>query len=183
MLSAAKLASHPVPQILPLKLDVQNLESVKAAAQETEKEFGRLDILINNAGYLETSRPVMDSDVDEYWMTWEINYRGMFWVTKFLLPLLLKTEEGLKTIVNVSSIGAHNLRLGASGYQVSKFAILKFSEFLCAEYAQRGVVAYCVHPGGVQTELAMNLPKAVHPRECCCDNGKINMLLTIDSFS
>jgi len=159
---------------------VQNLELVKSAAYETEKVFGRLDILINNAGYLETARLVADSDPDEYWSTWEINYRGVYWVTKAFLPLLLKTEDGLKTIVNVSSLGAHGLRLGASGYQVSKFAILKFTEFLCAEYARQGVLAYSVHPGGVPTELAMNLPKEVHSREYSCSamEGKTGTLLT-----
>jgi NAD(P)-dependent dehydrogenase (short-subunit alcohol dehydrogenase family) len=163
--SAAKAAGKLEPQVLALKLDVQNLDSVKSAAQETERAFGRLDILINNAGYLETPRPVADSDPDEYWTTWETNYRGVYWASKALLPLLLKTEDGLKTIVNVSSMGAHGVRPGMSGYQASKFAVLRFTEFLCAENAARGVVAYSVHPGGVPTELAMNTPKDVHACE------------------
>jgi NAD(P)-dependent dehydrogenase (short-subunit alcohol dehydrogenase family) len=150
---------------------VQNLESVKNAAQETEKAFGRLDILINNAGYLETARPVMGSDPEEYWMTWEINYRGVYWATKAFLPLLLKTEEGLKTIVNLSSVGAHHLRPGRSGYQISKFAILRFTEFLCAEYAGEGLVAYSVHPGNVPTELALNMPKEMHASEWPCSGN------------
>src|SRR5271170_339400 len=49
--SAAQAAGKPAPKVLSIKLDVQDLESVKSAAQETEKAFGRLDILINNAGY------------------------------------------------------------------------------------------------------------------------------------
>jgi NAD(P)-dependent dehydrogenase (short-subunit alcohol dehydrogenase family) len=99
-------------------------------------------------------------------MTWETNYRGAYWATKFFLPLLLKTENGLKTIVNLSSIGAHALRFGMSAYQISKFAILKLTEFICAEYAEHGVVAYAVHPGGVATELSLNLPNYMHPCEC-----------------
>jgi NAD(P)-dependent dehydrogenase (short-subunit alcohol dehydrogenase family) len=144
---------------------VQNLQSVKNVAEETEKVFGRLDILINNAGYLETPRPIAGSEPEDYWTTWEINYCGVYWVTKAFLPLLLKTEDGLKTIVNLSSVGAHCLSLGMSSYQVSKFAILKFSEFLCAEYAGQGLVAYSVHPGGVPTELALNMPKEAHACE------------------
>jgi NAD(P)-dependent dehydrogenase (short-subunit alcohol dehydrogenase family) len=169
--NAAKAAGKPAPQVLSIKLDVQNLESVKSAAEETEKAFGRIDILINNAGYLETARPVADSDPDEYWTTWEINYRGVYWVTRAFLPLLLEAEGGLKTIVNLSSAGAHNLRPGMSGYQTSKFAILKFSEFLCAEYAGQGLLAYSVHPGGVPTALALNMPKETHASEFSCSGG------------
>jgi NAD(P)-dependent dehydrogenase (short-subunit alcohol dehydrogenase family) len=135
---------------------------VKNAAAETEKAFGRLDILINNAGYLESALPIADSEPDEYWKTWEINYRGVYWATKAFLPLLIKSQDGLKTIVNLSSTGAHGLRPGMSAYQASKFAVLKLSEFTCAEYAKDGVVAYSVHPGGVPTELALNMPKDVH---------------------
>lgn len=153
---------------------MQNLESVKSAAQETEKVFGRLDILINNAGYLETARPVMDSDPDEYWKTWEINYRGVYWTTKAFLPLLLKTDDGLKTIVNLSSVGAHGLRPGMGAYQTSKFAILRFTEFLCAEYARQGVVAYSVHPGGVPTELALNMPKETYASEYSFSGDEMN---------
>jgi NAD(P)-dependent dehydrogenase (short-subunit alcohol dehydrogenase family) len=67
--------------------------------------------------------------------------------------------------VNMSSSGAHGFRQGMSAYQVSKFAILKLTEFVCAEYASQGVVSFSVHPGGVPTELAMNMPKEVHGSE------------------
>jgi NAD(P)-dependent dehydrogenase (short-subunit alcohol dehydrogenase family) len=143
---------------------VQDRQTIKTAAAETKKTFGKLDILINNAGYLETFIPVSESDEDDYWTTWEINYRGVYWMTKEFLPLLLDPEykDGYKTIVNLSSIGAHLIRPGASSYQTTKFALLRFTEFLMAENAEKGLLAYAVHPGGVMTELAMKMPKAVH---------------------
>jgi len=70
--------------------------------------------------------------------------------------------------VNLSSVGAHHLRPGMSGYQISKLAVMRFAEFLCAEYAGQGVLAYSVHPGGVPTELALNMPKEVHGGEYSC---------------
>lgn len=141
---------------------MQDRKSIQNAADETEKAFGRLDVLINNAGYLEKFIKLLDSDEDEYWKAWEINYRGVYWVTKSFLALLIKTSDGLQTIVNVSSIGAHGLRPGASGYQISKNALLRFTEFICVEYAEKGIVAYAVHPGGVMTELSSNMPKEAH---------------------
>jgi len=116
--------------------------------------------LINNAGYLEEFIPIIDSDPSEWWKTWEVNVRGIYYVTKAFLPLLLK--GGDKTVVNLSSIGAHGLRPGASGYQTTKLAVLKFTEFIMAEHTDQGVLAYSVHPGGVLTELASNMPKETH---------------------
>ncbi|KAL9075774.1 MAG: hypothetical protein Q9161_001526 [Pseudevernia consocians] len=135
ILAAAATASptkrNPPPQVLVLSLDVLDHASVKAAAQTTEHAFGgKLDILINNAGYSEQGIPIVDSDADDYWRTWEINFRGVYWMTKAFLPLLLRAdnETGLKTIVNVSSMGALALRSGGSWYPTSKFALLKFTE-------------------------------------------------------
>lgn len=89
-------------------------ESVKRAAQEVETAFGEggLDILINNAGWLETFKPMGEIDVDDWWYTWEVNIRGLFLVTHAFLPLVLRSKE--KTIVNLSSIGAHLVAPGVS---------------------------------------------------------------------
>ena len=114
---AAKKAGRNPPKTLALKLDVTNQESVENAAEEVEGAFGRLDVLINNAGYLEDFVPVADSKIDEYWKVWEINMLGVYLVTRALLPLLLK--GGMKTILNTSSIGAHLITPGASGYVLS----------------------------------------------------------------
>jgi NAD(P)-dependent dehydrogenase (short-subunit alcohol dehydrogenase family) len=165
MFSAAKAAGKPEPKILRINLDVQSRQSVENAARETEKAFGGLDILVNNAGYLENSTKLLDSDLDEYWKTWEINYRGVYWVTKAFLPMLIKTKGGLQTIVNVSSIAAHGLRPGGSSYQTSKNALLRFTEFLCSDYADKGILAYAVHPGGVMTELGSRMPEETHKGE------------------
>ena len=140
--------------------------SVEAAARHTDTAFGgNLDILVNNAGYLEQGLPITASDPDDYWRTWEINYRGLYWMTRTFLPLLLRSKcgsGGSKTIVNVGSMGALGLRPGGSAYQTSKFAILKFTEFVMVEYAEQGVLCFAVHPGGVMTQLARNMPKQSH---------------------
>lgn len=133
--------------------------SVRNAAQQVREKFGKLDILVNNAGYLSSYNEVAETDPTEWWMNWEMNIRGVYWVTRELLPLLLEGEG--KTIVNISSVGAHYLSLGASGYQSTKFALLRFTEFICAEYASRGILAYCVHPGAVSTELGRKMPQQV----------------------
>jgi NAD(P)-dependent dehydrogenase (short-subunit alcohol dehydrogenase family) len=158
--AAAKQANRPVPKILALHLDVSSQESVEAAASAAQKEFSSIDILINNAGYLETWRPVHDSAPGEWWKTWSVNIFGTYLACRSFLPLLLKSD--LKTVVNISSVGAHRAAPGASAYQTSKLAVIRFTEFLMAEYGEEGLIAMSAHPGGVSTELARNMPQDMH---------------------
>ncbi|KAI9762799.1 MAG: hypothetical protein M4579_000151 [Chaenotheca gracillima] len=157
---AATSASKPVPKILSVKLDVEDQTSVDNAAKATATAFPRLDILMNNAGYLENFTPIADSNPDEWWKSWGVNMRGVYLCTRAFLPIMLK--GGDKQIVNVSSIGAHGRRPGASAYQSAKFALLRFTEFIVAEYGEQGVLAFAIHPGGVMTELAKAMPKNAH---------------------
>lgn len=69
---AAADAGKKPPKILKVQLDVQSRQSVEAAAKETEKVFGSVDVLINNAGYLEKWLPIAESDPDDWWKTWDI---------------------------------------------------------------------------------------------------------------
>ncbi|KAF7907438.1 uncharacterized protein EAF01_005024 [Botrytis porri] len=182
-----KSANIPVPSVLALKLDVLDCASVADAAKSIETTFGRLDILINNAAYLSGTANVANGDHDEWWMNWEVNVRGVYWATKCLLPLLLKTDGGDKTIVNLASVAALLMSPGMSGCQMSKFALVKFTERLCIEYADQGwelqfslsfigmtesydgilmlnlvVLAYSVHPGSVMADLSKGLPEKSH---------------------
>ncbi|CAG8975611.1 hypothetical protein HYALB_00006818 [Hymenoscyphus albidus] len=160
VLEAAKSAGKSAPQVLTFKSDVTKWEDVAHAAAETKKEFGRLDILINNAGFTEHWLPVADTDSNDWWTSFEVNIRGVYFQTKALLPLMLK--GGDKTFVNVASVGAHALIPGASGYQTSKAALLRFTEHFMVDYAQQGVLAYCINPGGIPTDLALRLPTTLH---------------------
>lgn len=164
--SAAKDAGHEAPNVVSYQMDVVDRDAIERTAKQIDKAFsGRLDILINNAGYLETFIPIIESDPDEWWKTWTVNMRGPYLMTRAMLPIMLK--GGDKQIVNLSSIGAHIKQPGASGYQTSKFALCRFTEFIMAEYGEQGVVAFAVHPGGVMTELASNMPKNLHGGKYC----------------
>jgi NAD(P)-dependent dehydrogenase (short-subunit alcohol dehydrogenase family) len=160
--AAAQKAGKKEPTVLSLKLDVMDKQSVSDAMAKIEKEFGGLDIVINNAGALEQFKPIADSDPDDWWRTWQVNTFGAYLVARGTIPLLLKKEAGLKTILNVSSIGAHVLMDGASAYQTSKLALVRFTEFINTEYGEQGILSFAVHPGGVMTELSSGMPEASH---------------------
>ena len=129
---AAKLAGEPEPQMLPLETDLCDRRSLDIMASTIGNIWGRLDILVNNAAYLAPFLAVADGDEEEWWHTWEVNVRGVYWVTKALLPLMLK--EGDKTVVNLTSTGALALTPGASAYQPSKLAVMRFTEYLMVDY-------------------------------------------------
>jgi NAD(P)-dependent dehydrogenase (short-subunit alcohol dehydrogenase family) len=118
--------------------------------------FGKLDILVNNAGFMALPKPIKFSDEVTYWKIFEINLRGTYRVTKAFLPLILSSKNGLKIVVNLSSVAAHNIRPDSSAYGISKFAILRFTEIPAAE--NKDLVAFCIHPGAIMSKLAEALP-------------------------
>ena len=93
-------------EVMTIQTDVANNDQVVAAAKQVEDTFGRVDVVINNAGYAERYNYIADSDPDDWWKGWNVNMRGTYHVTRAFLPLLIKCG-GDKTIVNVSSLSAH----------------------------------------------------------------------------
>ncbi|KAK6526411.1 hypothetical protein TWF694_005005 [Orbilia ellipsospora] len=160
ILLAAKEAGHPPPEIITAQVDVTSQSDVESFANQVADKFKTVDILINNAGYLEEWRILGNSQPDEWWKTWEVNLKGTYLITKFFLPLLLPSSN--KTILNLSSNGAHAGSSGASAYQISKMAVCRLTEYISNEYHNQGVVVMAVHPGGVMTELAKGMPEHMH---------------------
>jgi len=166
--NAAKSGNHPEPNILIAYLDVLNQNSIEDSVSKIGATFKKLDILVNCAGYMPPAATISSSDDEEYWRNFEVNLRGTYRVTKSFLPLLLENSDGLKTVINFSSIAAHNLRSEYSAYGISKYAILRFTEFLMAENGDAGLVAYCMHPGAIMTKLAERMPaSALAGKQSC----------------
>ena len=163
--AAAQAAGRPFPKVFCYQLDVTDSKSVARVAAEVKAISPKLDILINNAGFMTPALPVVEADEELWWKTFEIKLKGTFLMYKHFTPLLLDTDGGLKTVVNINSAAAHNLRLHASAYGTSKWAVLKFTEFLLVEQAKEGILAFSAHPGGIMTQLAETMPKETHAGE------------------
>ena len=157
---AAEEANRSPPNILRLAVDITNREQVDHAAREVESKFGFVDILVNNAGCLDSFQPLADTDPDEWWSTYEVNVKGLYFMNRSFLPLVLKSTE--KTIVATASVGAVSTRPGISAYQCSKTAVVRLNDLLMAEYGCQGLLAYAIHPGGVWTDMARKMPKETH---------------------
>ncbi|KAI1457760.1 NAD(P)-binding protein [Annulohypoxylon moriforme] len=158
---ARKAGRRDVPQVVSVKLDVTSEDSVDAAAKTISDAFeGKLDILINNAGYLPEWLQVGASRADEWWTTYEVNVKGVYLCSRYFIPLLL--EGDLKTNVLTTSAGAIAVVPKASAYQSTKFVVCRLAEFIAAEYQDQGLVCFALHPGGIKTELACHMPEYMH---------------------
>lgn len=154
MREAAKEAGHLDPDILSLSVNLVEEASVIAAAKEVKSRFGRLDIIINNAGGIAGyKKRVLDITEEEWMYNFDVNLHGPWRVMKHFLPLLLETEGGAKTVVTVASVGALLVTPDLSGYQTSKLAALRLTEFAMAEHGKNGLLTYCIHPGNVDTGM------------------------------
>ncbi|KIW88529.1 uncharacterized protein Z519_11098 [Cladophialophora bantiana CBS 173.52] len=104
--NAAKLCGRPAPTVVLLHLDVTDSASVAAAAARMQESSSRLDVLVNNAGFMTQALPIVEADNDLWWKTFEVNLRGIFLMCKYFTPLLHGTTDGLKTLVNVNSVAS-----------------------------------------------------------------------------
>lgn len=148
---AAKNAGRSQPKIRALAVDVTDERSVANAVRNIEAEFDKLDIVINNAGYVGEYKPLGESDPVKWWRAWEVNVQGPYLITRGFLPLILKSRE--KTVIVISSIGAHVVVTGGSAYETTKYAVLRINHYLMNEYGSQGLLAYAVAPGGVKTDM------------------------------
>ncbi|KAK0385815.1 hypothetical protein NLU13_6992 [Sarocladium strictum] len=165
VLDAANDAGRPEPVVLPVRVDISSAKSVEAAARQVRDEFGRLDIIVNNSGVLkDMGRPFAESDPDAWFGNYEVNLKGPYLVLRSFIPLLLETVAGFKTVVTISSVGGLLATPGLSGYQGSKWAVLKLTEHAQNEYGGQGLVTYNVHPGNIHTTmLEGELPDYLKP--------------------
>ncbi|KAK4505133.1 hypothetical protein PRZ48_003096 [Zasmidium cellare] len=153
---AAIKANRPQPVVHSFKVDVTSEDSVRdAAATATDVLDSSLDVLISNVGYLEEARLLAESEPSEWWKTWEVNVKGPYLTARFFIPLLLESQT--KTVINVTSGGAHVMFSGMSSYQTTKFALCRLTEFMNKEYYDQGLIAMALHPGAVKTELSRNV--------------------------
>ncbi|MEP7452295.1 oxidoreductase [Phyllobacterium sp. SB3] len=144
----ARFGEHP--NLLPVALDVTNEEQANAAAEQAIKRFGRIDILLNNAGFglLGAVEEATTSEIEKLYAT---NVFGLLKVTRAVLPHMRRQRSG--HILNISSIGGYVSHAGWGVYCSTKFAVEGISEALHDELAPLGVKVTVVEPGFFRTDF------------------------------
>ena len=161
--SLADLADRYGRRILPVALDVTDPDAAAAAVAAGAGEFGRLDVVVNNAGYANLAS-VEDITLADFRAQVDANLFGVVNVTKAALPIL--REQGSGHIIQVSSIGGRLATAGLAAYQAAKWAVGGFSEVLAREVGPFGIKVTVLEPGGMQTDWAgssMRVPPVSQP--------------------
>ncbi|MFV1591576.1 SDR family NAD(P)-dependent oxidoreductase [Phaeobacter sp. JH20_36] len=149
--SLAELAKEIGGKVLTFACDVADYQAVAAAVAQTEAQFGRIDILINNAGVVDPIARLEAADPDDWARLIDINVNGVFNGMRAVLPGMKAAGGG--TVLTVSSGAAHNPVEGWSAYCASKAAAAMLTRSLHHEEAANGIRAMGLSPGTVATEM------------------------------
>jgi len=147
----ADLAAVAEARVLPLALDVTDGRQIAAAVAETLARFGRIDVLVNNAGYGYQST-AEEGEEAEIRAQFEANVFGLFALTRAVLPGMRARRAG--RILNVTSMAGLIGMPGSAYYAASKHAVEGFSDALRAEVGPLGIGVTCVEPGPFRTDWA-----------------------------
>jgi NAD(P)-dependent dehydrogenase (short-subunit alcohol dehydrogenase family) len=124
---------------------------VKEFVANAQKKFGRIDVLVNNAGVMTRPAPITEFDVKKWDYTIAVNLRGPFLVTQAVLPIMMKQKAG--SIINVSSMIGRGAYANFIAYATSKWGLEGFTQTLAAEARSSNIRVNSVEPGYVATKL------------------------------
>jgi NAD(P)-dependent dehydrogenase (short-subunit alcohol dehydrogenase family) len=148
----APLVEQYGDRVLPVALDVTDGAAAQAAIAAAVRHFGRIDVLVNNAGYANIA-PIETAPEEDFRRQFETNFWGVYHVTKAALPVLKRQGSGI--IVQFSSVGGRvGGNAGLGSYQAAKFAVDGFTRVLAAETAPFGIRYLTVEPSGFATDWA-----------------------------
>jgi NAD(P)-dependent dehydrogenase (short-subunit alcohol dehydrogenase family) len=134
-----------------IELDVTDPKQIKDAVEKAVQHFGRIDVLVNNAG-IGYFGAIEESEEEEVRRMFEINFFGLASVTNAVLPVMRAQRSG--HVVNISSIGGYVSFPGVGLYNATKFAVAGYSEALAKETASLGIKVTVVAPSGFRTDWA-----------------------------
>lgn len=162
------LAANSQTECAYMVCDVTDEEQVKSSIEDCVSRFGRMDAVDANAGYLDNWKRIGESDPGTWWKTWEVNMKGTYLVVRYSLPHLIQSAQKSAVaggsgghLILTSSVGAQRVNTTASDYQTSKHAINRLCEFVEVDHGAEGIKCFAIHPGGVRTALAENMPEEI----------------------
>ncbi len=145
-------------EVLLEKADVSNFEQCENMVKAAIEKFGRIDTLVNNAGVTRDNL-LMRMKEEDFDKVISINLKGTFNMTKLVTPYMMKKREG--RIVSISSVVGVVGNAGQSNYAASKAGIIGFTKSVAKELASRNILANCVAPGFIATDMTSVLSDKV----------------------
>lgn len=139
---------------LPVKGDVSNFEDCERFIKEIIEEFGKIDVLVNNAGITKDTL-IMRMKKEDFEGVIDVNLVGTFNVTKNVISHMMKARSG--RIINISSVVGISGNAGQTNYSASKAGIIGFTKSLAKEVGSRGILVNAVAPGFIETQMTQSL--------------------------
>jgi NAD(P)-dependent dehydrogenase (short-subunit alcohol dehydrogenase family) len=155
---ALKEAAEEVGATHVVALDVADPDAVAAAAEESNKALGKIDILIASAGITGATVPVHEFPIDSWKRVVDINLNGVFYCSRAIVPFML--ENGYGRIVNVASVAGKEGNPNASAYSASKAGVIGFTKSLGKELAGKGVIANALTPATFESPILAQMPQS-----------------------
>ena len=132
-------------------VDVTDVAAIERATSKALADFGRIDVLVNNAGIAGMTKPVVDYPVAEWKRVIDVDLNGPFLCCRAVVPHMVKAGYG--RIVNIASIAGKEGNPNAAAYAAAKGGLIAFTKALAKELAQSGVLANCITPAAAQTAI------------------------------
>jgi 2-dehydro-3-deoxy-L-rhamnonate dehydrogenase (NAD+) len=151
----ARLAARFAGPVHSEALDLANPDAVKAAADNTARVLGRIDILVNSAGLGGPNHMLWDYPVDAWKRVMDVNVNGVFYCNRFVVPHMMANDYG--RIVNIASIAGKEGNPNASAYSASKAAVIGLTKSLGKELAKTGIRVNAITPATVDTPILKQL--------------------------
>ena len=155
---AEKTAKAIGPAVKAYKADVGDLASVEAAREATLKDFGRIEMLVNNAGIAGVNATVWETSLDEWRRVMRINLDGPFICCKAVVPTMIRQNYG--RIVNIASIAGKEGNPNAAHYSASKAGVIGLTKSLAKEVADKNISVNAITPAAAKTAIFDQITQA-----------------------
>ncbi|ODS54285.1 MAG: 3-oxoacyl-ACP reductase [Acidobacteria bacterium SCN 69-37] len=147
-------------RVLPVRVDVSDLDAVNAATAETLGALKQIDILVGNAGIAGPNHKIWDYPIDEWRKVIEINLFGIYYTNRAVVPHMIERNYG--RIINIASVAGKEGNPNASAYSASKAAVIAFTKSLGKELADKNIAANVVTPAAAKTRIFDQMTPEFH---------------------
>ena len=157
-LESVMAAAAQIPNAQAYAMNVTNRASIQAVVDQVMQKYGRIDILINNAGITQDARLVKMTEA-QFDAVIDVNLKGVFNCTQLIVPHML--EAGSGSIVNASSVVGIYGNFGQTNYSATKFGVIGFTKTWARELGPKGIRVNAVCPGFIATEMVKAMPENI----------------------
>lgn len=153
---AAKLSRNGGSRAVAIQADISDAEQAEGLIEEAAKQFGQVDVLINNAG-VNIDRTMKKLSVEDWDKVVQVNLNGCFYTVKAALPYFMQQQSG--KVINISSFVGQMGNFGQANYSASKAGMIGFTKAAALELARYGVTVNAICPGFIETDMFSGVPE------------------------